>query len=361
MSWDDTMAGADFEGIPSGTADAGRNMNIEWMISQKVPFPGKRFLKGRVASKEARMSEEDYKAKEREIISEVKKAYSDYFLKDHEVMLHEDTKRILERLSKSAEARYATNQISYAEVLRAHTELSVIINEVARHQQERETALARLNSLLGREAGSSLRVSVSVPERKEIYSKEELMKLAVEKRPEYQAMQYGVQAAKLDRTSAWLDLLPDGQFRVEARHYKGENGIREYDQFYGFEVPVLSMLGRIGKIREKHAEKKAAQAASANMKNIVLYEVQKSLAEFESNDRTAKVYRADIVPQAEAAVNSALTEYESGKGNFLMVMEAQRAVTEYRHHYFEALAMREASFAELERMVGADLEGGMIQ
>ncbi|HXV28184.1 MAG TPA: TolC family protein, partial [bacterium] len=184
MSWDDTMMGADFEGIPGGTADAGRNMDIEWMIVQEVPFPGKRFLKGRVAAKEAKMAEEDYRAKEREIISEVKKAYFDYFFKDHEVLLHEETKRILERLSQSAESRYATGDTSYSEVLRTHTEFAVITNEVAKHYDQRETAQARLNFLLGRDATAPLKLVLAVPERQEVYSREELMKLALENRPE---------------------------------------------------------------------------------------------------------------------------------------------------------------------------------
>ena len=357
MSWDDTMIGADFEGIPRGRLDADRANNIEWMISQKIPFPGKRFLRGRVAAKEAKMSEADYRAKEREIVSEVKKAYFEYFLREHEVWLHEETKRILERLSQSAEARYATGQIPYHEVLRAHTELATITNEVAKHYQQRDTALARLNSLLGREAMKPLWITVAIPDRTFSYTKEDLMKRALENQPELRAMRYGVEAASTDSKRAWLDLLPDGQVRIEARQFSGEGRIREYDQFLGLEVPVLSLLGRVGQIKEKRAQKRAAQGAWENMKNIVLFEVQQALAEFESNDRTARLYESSVVPQADSALESALAEYEGGRGNFLTVMEAQKALTEFRHHYFEALAMREQSFAELERVVGTDLGG----
>lgn len=358
MSWDDTMIGADFEGIPRGRIDADRNNNIEWMISQKIPFPGKRFLKGRVAAKEARMAREDFRAKEREIVSEVKKAYFEYFLREHEVLLHEETKRILERLSQSAESLYATGKISYREVLRAHTELAEITNEVAKHYQQRDTALARLNALLGRDGRRPLQIQVVVPKGREAYSKEELMKLALENRPELWAMKFGKDAAKTEVKGAWLDLLPDAQVRIEARQFAGEGKIREYDQFVGFEVPVFSLLGRAGQIKEKRAESRAASGAFENMRNMVLFEVQEALAEFESNDRTAKMYESNVVPQAESGFQSALSEYESGKGNFLEVMEAQKALTGFRHHYFEALAMREQSFAELERVVGVELGGG---
>ncbi|GEM_PF-434336 len=358
ISWDDTMIGADFEEMRN--ADGGKEENIEWMISQKVPFPGKRFLKGRVARKEAKMTQADYQAKEREIVSEIKKAYFEYFLRDHEVRLHEDTKRILERLAKSAESRYATGKMSYMEVLKVHTELATITNEVAKHYQQRETALARLNALIGRNALDPLRIRISVPERTLNYTREDLMKLALENRPELRAMRYGFEAARTDAKAAWLDLMPDAQVRIEARQFSGESGIRETDQFIGFEVPIFSMVGRMGQIREKQAQKRAARGAWENMQNMALFEVQEAWAEFESNDRTARMYESNVVPQAESAFESVLAEYEGGRTEFSTVMDAQKALTEFRHHYFEALAMREQNFADLERVVGMDLGGGVL-
>lgn len=359
FSWDDTMMGADFESIPRHTVDPDRAQDIEWMISQRIPFPGKRFLRGRVAAKEAKMAQADYAAKEREVVSEVKKAYFEYFLKNHEVGLHEETKRILERLAKSAEARYATGQIPYREVLRIHTELAMMTNEVAKHYQERDTALARLNSLLGRPATELLRVAIAVPVRNFSYTREDMMKLAIENRPELRAVRYGVEAAKTDQTRAWFDLLPDAQFRIEARRFAGEGKVREHDEFLGFEVPVLSLLDRVGQIKEKRAEKQAALGTWEQMRNLVLFEVQKAWAEFDSSDRTVKTYASNVVPEAESMFRSSLSDYETGRSNFLEVMEDQKALTEFRHHYFEALAVREQSFAELERVVGVDLEGGM--
>jgi outer membrane protein TolC len=184
------------------------------------------------------------------------------------------------------------------------------------------------------------------------------MKLALENRPELQAMRYGYEAARTDVKAAWFDLLPDGQVRLEARQFPGEGRIREYDQFFGFEVPVFSLLGRMGQIKEKRAEKRAAEGAWENMKNMVLFEVQEALAEFESNDRSVKMYESNILPQTQSSFDVALAEYESGKDDFRTLMEIQKSLTEFRHEYFHDLAMREQSFAELERVVGVELGGG---
>lgn len=359
MSWDDTMIGADFEGIPRGRIDADRNSDIEWMISQKIPFPGKRFLAGRVASHEAKMAEQDFRAKERDVIHEVKRAYFDYFFKEHEILVHQETQKILGRLAKAAESRYGTGQTSYSEVLRFHMELAILTNEIALHLQERETAKAMLNMLLGRDAREPIEIEIGLTDHRPTYTRDELMALALEHRPELRALHHGLSAAGTDAKKAWLDLLPDGVVRLEARQFPGEGKIREYDQFYGFEVPVFSLLGRAGKIKEAKAEKRAAEQAVEGMENRTLFEIQKSLAAFESNDRTVKTYESQMIPQAEAVQESALADYEGGRGNFTTVLEAQKTLMEYRHHYFESLAMREQSFADLERAVGIDLGGGL--
>lgn len=354
VSWEDTMAGVDFEGIPGG--GFGHASDLEWMISQKIPFPGKRFLRGRVAGKEANIRKEDYEAKKREIMSKVKKTYFEYFLRDHEAMLHEETIRILERLAKSAESRYATGQMGYAEVLKIYAELAEMANRVAKHYQERKVSLARLNVLLGRSIEEPLEIEMAVPQRNFPFSRERLLGLALKNRPELRAVGWGMEAAKTDAKSAWLDLVPDGQYRVEARHFSGESGIREYDQFIGVEVPILSLVGRAGKIREKQAEVRASDAAFESMKNNVLLEVEEALAAFETQDWTVKTYQWTVVPQAKSVFKSELSQYEAGGNNFSALMEAQKNLTEFRHHYFEAIAMREQNFAELERVVGVNLE-----
>jgi len=76
-SLNDPMVGIDFEGIERGRLDIGKYMDVEYMISQEIPFPGKLSLRGRVAFQEAKMADSDYKAKERDIYARAKSAYYD--------------------------------------------------------------------------------------------------------------------------------------------------------------------------------------------------------------------------------------------------------------------------------------------
>ncbi len=54
-------------------------------LRQKVPFFGKRALKSEIAESEVRMAEQDLRAKQVEIIANVKNAYADYFMAEKSI------------------------------------------------------------------------------------------------------------------------------------------------------------------------------------------------------------------------------------------------------------------------------------
>ena len=302
------------------------------------------------------MAQEDYRAKIREIISEVKKTYSEYYLRENEAQNHLETKLVLERLSQSAEARYATGQIPYHEVLRAHTELATITNEVAKHYQQRDTALARLNSLWGREDADPLEITVAIADRTFSYTKEDLMKRALENRPELRAMRYGVEAASTDSKRAWLDLLPDGQVRIEARQFSGEGSIREYDTFLGLSVPVWSLVkGLGGEWKGADKDVQAAEASYGEMKNEVLLAIHEADAKVQTALRGLTAYEQVILPQAKQQVEVALSAYEAGRADLLSLIDAQRMLRDAQIAYYKFVADYEVGLADLRLAVGGPL------
>ena len=64
-----------WENIPRDSLSTGDAAMRMYSVSQSIPFPGKLYLRGRIASKSAKMAYEQYTAKELEVTSGVKKAY----------------------------------------------------------------------------------------------------------------------------------------------------------------------------------------------------------------------------------------------------------------------------------------------
>jgi outer membrane protein TolC len=67
------------------------------------------------------------------------------------------------------------------------------------------------------------------------------------------------------------------------------------------------------------------------------------------------LYREGLLSQAELSFRAAMAAYQSGRVEFVSLLEAQRALREARMGYFKTVVSLIQSLADLERSVGVDL------
>jgi outer membrane protein TolC len=87
-----------------------------------------------------------------------------------------------------------------------------------------------------------------------------------------------------------------------------------------------------------------------------LFEAQASFARFEAAKNLVKIYETGVLPQAQAALETARLGYEADKVDFLDLLDSQRTLREFQMEYFESLANLEIALADLERSVGVGIE-----
>ena len=357
-SLNDPMVGIDFEGIEKGRLDIGKYMDVEYMISQEIPFPGKLSLRGRVAFHEAKMADADYKAKERDIYARAKSGYYDLYMVDRAIEVNQQNREFLEQFARVAETRYAAGMSSQQDVLKAQVELAKLANELITLGQERQTAVAKLNALLNRPTRFPLEVKNKVPEIEFSTEWDELGGLTLEHRPELKAMEYSIKRAESSLALARLEYMPDFTTRIEARQFDGEGGIREYDVFLGVNVPIWFWTKQKYQVKEAKDNLEEAKALYQTMKNNVLFEVQDALVRVESTQRLSKLYTTGVLPQAQQALESSQIGYQTGKVDFLSLLDSVRTFKDFQLEYYESIVKFEMAFAELEKAVGMTL-GGM--
>ena len=100
--------------------------NTIFGLSQNLPFPGKRSLKGDVASRSAEMTEQAVRAKERELVARLKQAYYDLFLAQKAVQIHHQQVDLLRQFVEIANAKFRAGKGSQADFLKAQVELSLL-------------------------------------------------------------------------------------------------------------------------------------------------------------------------------------------------------------------------------------------
>ena len=89
---------------------------------------------------------------------------------------------------------------------------------------------------------------------------------------------------------------------------------------------------------------------------MTLKQVGELQAKAQAAIRSLKLYREGLLAQAELSFRSAMAAYQTGRVEFVNLLEAERALREVRMGYYRSQVNVVQSLADLERVVGKELE-----
>src|SRR5512136_2052094 len=151
------MVGFGIVNLPTNFSFKDEDMTMkEFYVSQMFPFYGKRRLMGEMAEKEAESVFNEIQEKGNRIIRDVKAAYYDLSHVYRTTEVTQRNKRILEDFAKIAETKYSVGEGIQQDVLKAHVEISKMVDELIMLDQRRRALEAKLISLLNRPPESPL-------------------------------------------------------------------------------------------------------------------------------------------------------------------------------------------------------------
>lgn len=351
------VIGADIEGIRKDKLSFNKYVNVEYMVMQELPGPGKRGLRGKIAEKEIALLEKEYAGRELDLILELKQLYYQLYFLERSIAINEENQELLSQMGKIAEARYSTGQTAQQDVIKAQVELAKLVNEAILLDQEKKIALAKVNTLLAREMDES----VLLPKLLELHLPAIDWDIAVgqmlEKSPELRSSQLAAEQAETEMKLARKEFLPDFQLRSEARHFKGEGGIREIDTFLGMNLPFWFWTDRRAVLQEKKREWQASQVFYQSSRNQALFQLQQAWVQVEAKQRIAELFETTLVPQAQQVMESARAGYQTNKIDFLSWIDAQRFLREISLEKEQSTVEFHQGVAQLERAVGGELPG----
>src|ERR1041385_3274911 len=108
-------------GGPYPVAGIGRDVtsNAGIMISQEIPFPGKRKLRGEIALKEAGAEFEQYLAVRLSVIARLKQAYHELHHANVSVTFIKRYQDLLQNILRISEARYSVGRAAQQDIFKA--------------------------------------------------------------------------------------------------------------------------------------------------------------------------------------------------------------------------------------------------
>lgn len=331
----------------------GRTQNTILTLSQRFPFPGKLRLNAEVASRTAGIREQAIRAKERDVIARLKQAYYELYLAHKEINVHHEQIEVIQHLFDTARTKYRAGQGTQVDVLKAQVELSDLYQRLPVLEQRRQTAAAKVNTIVDRAPELPLGVPRDPPAMVTEKSVEELEQVATAMRPELKVASVAIERSQQARAYAERQYYPD--FEVGVQRFQN---FQATDGFGAIGIMSLPFsFWTKGKydagVREAKAAEAAARADLHTWQNATRFQISELLAKVRAQQQVVDLYRTTILPQAEQNMDAARAGYRTGRNGFLDVLEAERALLEFRLAYYRGLTDREMQFAFLEQVVGA--------
>jgi outer membrane protein, heavy metal efflux system len=340
---------ADMDAVMNGKTSPMRTFSI----SQEFPFPTKLFLRKQSAQKEANFYEQEYKETERKVIKDLKESYFQLFLNGKKIAITKENLDLLSQFIEIANKKYAVNKGSQQDSLKAQVEFSKLSNQLVLLGQEKKISQSMLNSLLSRSQDTELgnaeeksNVALELDEQK-------ILKLTKENRPELKSFKEMLRKAEIDYALAKQEYLPD--FMIKYKREEKNGGLGSWSGMLGVTVPLWFWEKQDSFVKEARANVGVGKAEYQAEENMVLFEARSAYVRFEAGKNLVKIYETGVLPQAQAALETARRGYETGTVSFLDLLDSLRTLREFQIEYFEALANLEIALADLERSVGTDI------
>jgi outer membrane protein TolC len=325
-------------------------------LMQMVPVAGKLGLSGRVAAAQASAQAERASDVEWEARSGAAMAFYELYQTDRGLAVARETLGLLQDIRRVAEAMYRVGEGRQADVLRAQVEIARMAEDTLRMTTMRTAAAARLNALLDRAADAPVTSPVLPEFPDSVVPLDSLVTLAEAGRAMVRAGEREVDAAEAQAKLAGREIWPDLTVGVQYAQRPGEMGTEHMGSLMaGASLPIFARSRQLRMREEAAAMRQMAVADLAAMRAETRGRVAEAYANLVRARNLAALYRTTVIPQAEAAVASALAAYRVGSVDFMTLLDDRMAVNKYRQDLFALEAEQGTAWANLEMLTGREL------
>jgi len=322
-------------------------------LSQKLPFPGKRRLRGRIATQEAEITREELRMTEVTTRAEVTKAYYDLWQVHQNLLIYAHDKELMAQFATVAEKKYVVGQAAQPDVLRAQVELTRLITRVTTETLKLGDVRARLNGLLSRPPEAPLGIPRDAPKPVVTQSLTELGELTLKTRPEIIAKAVAIGRDATALAFAQQAYFPDFEVYVERFFNAGRKD--GFGVVFSATIPLAYREKYDAGVVEAKARVSASKADLRAAQDTALAEVKSALVRAQTAVELVNLFAQTHVPQAEQALASSQIGYQTGKVDFLSLIDSLRVVEGVRLEHVAAATDFAKAYADLERAVGQPL------
>jgi outer membrane protein, heavy metal efflux system len=315
---------------------------------ENLALPLKTSRQGRVAFDEARASGARFRAAKFDLQQRVLSGWAGYTLAGERLRIERERQTLARQVYDTAKARVRAGG-AQQDLLRAEVVLRTAENAVKTARAEQTAAGATLNGMLARAPDAPLAVPRSPEVRPIPVDDAALLALAVEQNPQLEALARQAEgradALELARLQWLPDINPTFMFTGAV------------SQAIGAAVALPTTIPQIrASIRDAEATLRGSEAVLRQARSDRSASFVATLLTLRNAERQAGLFETSIVPASERALTISRQAYSAGSATYLDMIDAQNLLLDARLTLAESRAMREARLAELEALMGTDIE-----
>ena len=174
-----------------------------------------------------------------------------------------------------------------------------------------------------------------------------LVGFAMQNEPKIRVMQQQVKQAEAMAERTRRDRWPDVSVGFDGRNYSGDGSFRQGMLVLSMNLPWGNSSHYRDDLRREQARVKAAEFDLADYQLSLHGEVHHLTIKINSARREALLYRDQIIPRTESALESARAAWQSGAASFRDVLDARRMLLEGRLMYVRAVTEQYQMMSEL--------------
>ncbi|HUI55091.1 MAG TPA: TolC family protein [Bryobacteraceae bacterium] len=341
-------------GWPYPIAGIGREVtsNAGIMISQEMPFPGKQKLRGEIAAKEADAEWEQYRAVRLNVIARLKQAYHELHHATVGIAFTKRYEDLLQNILRVTEARYAVGRAAQQDIFKAQTQFSIFETQLLRYEQDRTSREIEINALLSRPPGGHIEVPEDIPAGEITASLEQMLGQARAAAPVLAGAQKMIQRNELAANLARKDYDPD--YTVSGGYFN-QGGLPPMWQFrVDFKLPAYFWRKQRAEVNEREFAATEARHSYEASDVTLQARIREEYTVAQTARKLVDLYKKSVIPEAQLALESSLTSYETGAVDFLSVFSNFMNVVDNQLMYHEEIMQFHVALARLEELTGVE-------
>jgi outer membrane protein, heavy metal efflux system len=325
-------------------------------VEQIIPLTGKNLVRARAAAADAVAIYEQARREQLDVLAKARTSYFLLFNANAQLELNRKNLTSLRQIAEVSRSRYEVGKANAAEPLAGEVEASKLLESEQDLLRNISAEQSQLNVLMNRDAFAPL----GQPEQTQIKSfnmpVEKMRTLMVANRPELK-----IAKSKIDMEKSRLELarrnwIPDPAIKIEAQRYNdSRQAASELDAGVSFAIPWVNPGKYSAAVREAKETLAAAERGfdQASAESVGL--LRDALEKVHTTKHHVELFRDKLVPQARQAFEANQFAYETGTASFLEWITAQRNLRDLEAMGQQHVADYYAALAELEAVVGTDL------